>query len=103
MEGRNLQEGGMETWVVYHNASTLEVLEYVIEDVLEGIRKEDILDALDASEKGCLVKGKTIIHFPHEFCLLGKAPDAIQKASIEGKAIETLQWIDLWRPTSTPR
>ena len=40
----------MATWVVYHDDSSPEFLEYVINDIPEGIEKRHIQQALSVTE-----------------------------------------------------
>jgi hypothetical protein len=94
----------MATWVVYHDSSKPESLEYVINDVPAGTKKEDIMSALSVSNEGCLVTlGTEITHSHHGVCMLDDAPEATQAKNADGKASKILRWRDIWTPTSTPR
>jgi hypothetical protein len=103
MERRTLQEDSMASWVVYHNDASPEVLEYVIQDVPAGTKKEEVVSALQVSREGCLVILGTDIAHSHGICVLDNAPVKTQTANAEGKASKTLRWGDLWSPTSIPR
>jgi hypothetical protein len=103
MEERKLREGNMATWVVYHNDSRPEVLEYVIKDVPDGVEKDHIRSALSV-DKDCLVNPRVEVMFSlHGICMLHNAPTETQAANADGKASETLKWGDIFNPSSTPR
>ena len=87
----------MATWVVYHDDSSPEILEYVIKDIPEGIAKKDIQQALSVT-KDCYEgnPGQEGAFSRHGICLLAEAPVNTQAAHAAGQARETFRWLELW-------
>jgi hypothetical protein len=91
-------EGSMATWVVYHDESSPEVLEYVINDIPEGIEKRDIQRALSVTKDCYEGNPRQEVAFSlHGICLLDEAPVTTQTAHGAGQARETFHWIELWQ------
>ena len=88
----------MATWVVYHDDSSPEFLEYVINDIPEGIEKRHIQQALSVT-KDCYEENprQEVAFSLHGICLLDEAPVNIQAAHDAGQARETFHWIELWQ------
>ena len=87
----------MATWVVYHNDASPDILEYVINDIPEGITKQNIQQVLSVT-KDCY-KGdprQEVAFSLHGICLLAEAPVNTQAAHGAGQARETFPWIELW-------
>jgi hypothetical protein len=71
----------MATWVVYHDDSSPEVLEYVINDIPEGIEKRDIQRALSVTKDCYEGNPRQEVAFSlHGICLLDEAPVTTQTA-----------------------
>ena len=88
----------MATWVVYHDESSPEVLEYVINDIPEGIEKKNIQQALSVTKDCYEGNPRQEVAFSlHGICLLDEAPVNTQAAHGAGQARETFHWIELWK------
>ena len=87
----------MATWVVYHDDSSPEILEYVIKDIPEGITKKDIQQVLSVTKDCYEGNPRQEVAFSlHGICLLDEAPVNTQAAHGAGQARETFHWLELW-------
>ena len=88
----------MVTWVVYHDDSSPEFLEYVIFEIPEGIAKQDIQRALGVTKDCHMGNPRREVAFSlHGICKLNDAPVKTQAAHAAGLAREAFHWVDLWR------
>jgi hypothetical protein len=95
---RALREGSVATWVVYHDESSPDFLEYVIKDIPEGITKKDIQQALSVTKDCHMGNPRREVAFSlHGICKLNDAPEKTQSVHAVGQATETFHWIDLWK------
>jgi hypothetical protein len=87
----------MATWVVYHDESSPEVLEYVISDIPQGIKKKDIQQALSVTKECSEGNSRHEVAFSlHGICLLDEAPVNTRAAHAAGRARESFHWLELW-------